>query len=632
MAASFTMSIGEAAALAPELWFPLPIDARELSDRENTKLVVLGRLRLGVTREQAQAEMNTIAQRLEQQYPETNGGLGITVVPIHEQVVKNSKSSLLVLLGPVAFVLLIACANVANLLMIRSVNRQKEMAVRASLGAGPLRLMRQLLAESLLLAGLGTGLGLLLALLTVKPMISLVPDKLMIPRLDRVDIDGTVLLFTFLLSVTTGILFGIAPCLRVLKINLSESLKQGANVATGSIRGSRARSLLVVSEIALALVLLSGAALMIQSYWHLQRVNPGLNPNNLLALRIPLPQYKYSQVRQRTTFYQEALQRIRRLPGVESVGMVNALPLSGGPLISINFSVEGELSSSVRGNPAVFHAISPDYFRTMGIPLLQGRLFTEADSMEAPKVAIITESMHRLFWPTDDPIGKRIKVGGPKSSDPWITVVGIVGDVKQKGLSVHSGPTMYWPFVQYLGPTFFVNIVARTVSNPMSLASMIRSELWSVDKDQPILEMRTMDQVISDSVWRPRFSALLLSIFAALALLLAALGVYAVVSYSVTQQIREIGIRVALGAEPRSVLNLVVRQGMTFAVLGIGIGLAGAFAVTQVVATLLYRITPTDPATFIVSSLLLIAVALLASYIPARRATKVDPMVALRYE
>jgi putative ABC transport system permease protein len=632
MAASFTLSLGEVAALAPELWVPLRLGAQELSDRENARLVLLGRLRPGVTKEQAQAEMSTIAQRLERQYPATNSGLGITIVPLYEQVVQNARSSFLILLGAVAFVLLIACANVANLLMIRSMNRQREMAVRASLGAGPLHLARQLLAEGLLLAGLGAALGLVLASFTVRAMISLIPDKLMVPRLDQVDIDGSVLLFTFLLSVTTGILFGLAPCLGIFRINLSEALKQGTNPATRSVTGSRVRGLLVVSEIALALVLLIGASLMIQSYWHLQRVNPGLNRDNLLAVRIPLPQYKYSQAEQRTAFYQQALQRIGRLPGVKSVSLVNTLPLSGSPLISINFSLEGELSSSAKANPAVFHAISPDYFRTMGIALQQGRLFNEADSVDAPKVAIVSESMQRLFWPAENPIGKRIKVGGPKSGNPWITVVGVVGDVKQKGLSVQPGPTMYWPFVQYLGPTFFVNVVVRTVSNPMSLASMIRDEVRSLDKDQPILEMRTMNQVISESVWRPRFSALLLSIFAVLALLLAALGVYGVISYSVSRQVREIGIRIALGAEPRNVVNLMVRQGMMLAVLGIGIGLAGGLVLTRVLSALLFGVSHTDVATFVAVSLVLAIVSLVACYIPARRATRVDPLVALRYE
>jgi putative ABC transport system permease protein len=601
MPGSFVISIGEAAASQPELWVPLRLDDNNANQRTDTRLVVIGRLKPAVTLNQSQAEMNSIAHQLEQQYPDVNRGWGVTVVPLYEQVVRSIRPTLLVLLGAVGFVLLIACSNVASLLLARGVSRQREISIRAALGAGRLRLIRQLLTECLLLITLAGTLGLLVTFWNIDFLLALIPDKLRVPRLDQVKVDSDVIVFTLLISLVTGIIFGLVPGLRTSRVILSESLKQGTKGSSTHVPGW-----LVIIQMALALTLLIGAGLMVRSFLYLQKVDPGINSSHLLTMRIPLAKHKYARPQQQTTFYQEVLDRIRRLPGVQSAALINTLPLSGSPLIQIGFTAEGSVAPGVPTGSAVVNTSSPDYFRTMGMPMLKGRHFTEQDSIQASKVAIVNESMARRFWGSRNPIGKRLKAGGPDSGNPWVTVVGVVGDVKQRGLNTETSPTMYWPFAQYLGPTFFSTLVVKTRSDPMSLASTVQREIWSLDGGQPLLEMRTMERVISESIWRPRFSAVLLSIFATLAVILAALGLYGVMSYAVTQRTYEIGVRRALGATSGDVLLSVLTQAMRLTMIGLAIGLAAAFALT--------------------------IVALAATCVPAYRASRVDPMVALRYE
>ncbi|MDQ3803874.1 MAG: ABC transporter permease [Acidobacteriota bacterium] len=617
-----------------ELWVPIAFTPQEAASRGRHYLQVLARLKPGVTLGQAQAEMSTIAARLQQQYPEQNTNLGATVTPLHEHVVGDIRPALLVLLGAVGFVLLVACANVANLLLARAAVRQKEIAVRVALGASRLRLVRQFLTESVLLAALGGGLGLLLSVWGVSLLKTFIPENISQAR--AVAVDARVLGFTVLVSLLTGLIFGLAPAVQASNFNLNETLKEGGRDSAAGSRGNRIRALLVVAEVAVSLVLLIGAGLLINSFLRLRNVDPGFRADNLLTMSIELPQQKYPDPARRAAFYTELVSRIEALPGVKSAAVTNWIPLvfQGD---SIGFSIEGRPDPAPgqgRRPTVVTRVVHPHYFRTMGIQLLRGREFGEQDRVESPTVAVISETMARRHWPGEDPTGKRITPGPATSTDPddWVTIVGVVKDVRQFELGAEPKPQMYVSYAQ--GWSFFAprHLVVSTAVEPLSLAATVRKTVWEIDKDQPVSDIRTMEEVLSESLARQRFSMLLLGIFAAVALALAAVGIYGVMSYAVAQRTHEIGIRMALGAQRGDVLKLAVGQGLKLVLIGVALGLAAAFALTRVMASLLFGVSATDPATLVTISLVLIGVAVLASYIPARRAAKVDPMIALRYE
>jgi putative ABC transport system permease protein len=609
------------------LYVPIAFDSNEASNRGGHYLIVYARAKPGVSVNQAQAEMDTIAARLQQQYPETNMSIGATVVSLREQLVGDIRPALLILLGAVGFVLLIACANVANLLLARAVARQKEIAIRAALGATRRRLVGQMLTESLLLSALGGAAGLLLAWFGLRLLSALLPPNL--SQASGVAIDATALGFTFLISLLTGAFFGLAPALQSSKPDLNETLKEGGKGSSSGGR-SRLRNLLVVSEVALALVLLIGAGLLINSFLRLRNVDPGFNPNNLLTMKVVLPRSKYADDAKRIAFYDELLQRVESLPGVESAGLITNLPLifHGN---NAGVTIEGRPEPPPDEIPiAIVRAISPSYFRAMGIPLRSGREFNRQDAPDAPGAIIVSETAARVFWPGEDPIGKRLKMGSFNSDDPWLSVVGVAKDVRQFELDIEPKPQVYFPYTQsgYFAP----DLMARVAGNPLSLAAAVRSEVWAIDKDQPVSNISTMDLIMAESLARERFNVVLLAIFGAVAMALAAIGIYGVMSYAVTQRTREIGIRMALGASSGEVLKLVVGQGAKLVSAGVAIGIVSAFALTRLMESLLFSVSATDPATFAIISAALAAVALIASYIPARRATKVDPMVALRYE
>lgn len=610
-----------------DFYTPLAWSPAQATNRGRNFLAVVARLKPGVTVEQAGAEMDAIAERLKQQYPQTNANKEVFLVPLHQQVVGKVRTALLVLLGAVGFVLLIACANVANLLLARAASRQKEIAIRTALGASRMRVIRQLLTESLLLSLVGGTLGLLLALWGIELLLTISPINL--PRVDTVSIDGRVFAFTLVISLLTGIGFGLAPAIQVSKPDLNDALKEGGRSSPVGFRHNRFRSLLVVSEVALSLVLLIGAGLMIRSFVTLLNVDPGLNAQNVLTLDIGLPRTKYTGPQQ-IAFFQQVISRMQALPGVQSAGAVYPLPLSGAEE-GMGFAIEGR---PVTNPGESFNAgprwVSADYFKVMSIPLLRGRELTERDGPDSTRVLVISEAMARAYWPDEDPIGKRVAFDQTNGAPNWREIVGVVRDVKHSSLDATSKPEMYIPFAQF--PIFFQTVVLRTTGDPLSLVAAARSEVLAVNKDQPISNIHTMEELLSNSIAQRRFNMLLLSVFAAVALLLSAVGIYGVMSYSVAQRTHELGLRMALGAQSSHVVALVVRQGMTLALIGVGVGLAASFALTRIMASLLYGVSTTDTLTFSLIALLLASVALLACYLPARRATKVDPMVALRYE
>jgi putative ABC transport system permease protein len=615
-----------------EFWVPMAMHPEEAAGRGDHYLRAVGRLREGVSSEAAGDEVRAFAERLARQYPETNGGLGMVVVPLHEEFVGGARPALLILLGAVGLVLLIACANVANLLLARAAARRREVAVRAALGAGRLRLVRQMLTESLLLATLGGAAGLLLAVWSVDLLSALVPPE--VAAAGRQPLDARVLLFTLAVSLVTGVVFGLAPALQSSNPRLSEALKEaGRYTGSGAGRG-RARGALVVCEVAVALMLVVGAGLLLKGFWRLRAVEPGFRAEGVLTMKVILPAAKYAKPEQRRAFYDETLRRVAALPGVESAAMISFLPLTFRGMY-FTFTAEGRPPATAAERPnAVYRVVSPDYFRAMGVPVLRGRAFAASDTAEAPAVMVVSRAMAERHWPGEDPIGRRLKVGPPDSRNPWATVVGVVGDVRHGALSNELEPEMYAPYAQETrGFTAPRDLVVRTsAGDPLSLAAAVREAVWSVDKDQPVSGARTLEQVLGESVARQRLYLLLLGAFAGLALVLAAVGVYGVMSYAVAQRTHEIGVRVALGAGRADILRLVVGQGMLLGLAGVGVGLAGAFALTRVMSSLLYGVTATDPAVYASVALLITLVALLACYVPARRAMKVDPMEALRYE
>lgn len=610
-----------------EIWTALALPTAEPGAR-GRYLAAVARLKPGVTQEQADSELKTIAARTELDSPRFNKGFSAQVLPLREQLVGKVRPALLVLLGAVGFVLLIACANVASLQLSRAAAREREIVLRTALGARRLRVVRQLLTESLLLAALGCALGLLLALWGIRALAAISPP-------DVVDLHGVglslpVLAVTLAVSLLTGLLFGLAPALEATRLNLGDALKEDGKGAGGYARSNRLRGALVVAEVALALVLLVGAGLLMKSFLRLQGIDPGFQRENVLTLVMRLPGGKYPENPQKVAFYREAGERLRALPGVRDFGMVNYLPLYGGLGARTGFTVDGRPVPPDGEGPGVdVRVTDAGYFRAMGIPLLRGRGFTESEIAEARNVVVISETMARQHFPGEDPIGKRIRV--EMSLDPPAAeIVGIVGDVRYESLVDEAYPTVYMPIPDLTYP--FMTLVLRAGDDPLQLAPVVRQALREIDPDQPVSDVRTLDKVMSETVARPRFNTLLLGLFAGLATLLAAVGIFGVMSYSVTLRTREIGLRMALGAQPGEVLRLILKQGLFLTTLGIAIGLAGAFALTRVLSGLLFGVGSTDPATYAAIVLLLALVSLIACYLPARRATRVDPLIALRHD
>lgn len=593
-------------------------------ERGNAVLRIIARLKEKTSLEQTQAELGTIARRLEQQYPEANTGAGISVVTLHEQLMGELKTPLWILLGSVGFVLLIACANVANLMLARAAARRREIGIRLALGAARGRLVRQFLTESVLLAGAGGILGLLLAGFGLNLLIAGIPEDL--TGMVRIRIDGWVLGFTLLLSFLTGILFGLAPALQVTRPDMNESLKSGRE---GCLRHNRVRSGLVVAEVALSLMLLIGAGLLMKSFVLLQNVDLGFNPKNLLTFTLVIPRTGYPENNHVRSFLARSLERIRNYPGVVSASATSSLPLSGSGT-DADFLIEGRPAPAPGQTPVAWYSsVAPAFHRVMEIRVLKGRAFMDEDREGSPRVVVINESAARRYWPNEDPIGKRIG-GGDPSNPQWRQIVGIVANVKFFGLDREQPPAMYFPMDQV--PSRNLIFTIRTSSEPLLLASALRKEVGALDKNLALANVAAMEELVSDSVARPRLILSLLGLFATVALVLAAVGIYGVMSYVVSQRTHEIGIRMALGARARDVLKLVLGRGMVLVLLGVGLGLGGAFGLTRLLSTLLFGVSPTDPVTFLGISLVLALVALLATYVPARRATRVDPTVALRYE
>ena len=609
----------------PELWAPFAPDLSQWGRSGRSVDAAIGRLKPGVGLQQAQAEMLSIGQALQQQYPESNINASIGVVSLHEQLVGNVRRPLLIFLVAVSLVLLIVCANVANLQLARSMARKKEMAVRTALGASRLRIIRQLLTESILLSVVGAGFGLLLSLWATDFLVALGSDS--IPHPGKIGIDARVLGFTLLLTVLTGILFGLAPALHASKTDLNQALKEGGGKGTGGSTRSRLRSLLVVSEIALSLLLLVGAGLLIKSFLRLQDVSPGFNPRNVLTMYVFLPGAKYGEDQQQSAFFDESLQRIQALPGVEAVGVTSNLPISGN-YDRVGLYVEDRPVASREDVPDIErYMINNDYFKAMDVPLHEGRSFGTQDIAESLPVALINETAARRYWPNESAIGKRIRTD-PES--PWRTIIGVAGDVRHYNLETDVSMQLYLPYKQV--PTQMMTFVVRTKDNPSGQAAAVRNQIWAVDKDQPVYNVKTMQQLVTESVAQRRFTMLLLGLFAVIAMFLSMVGIYGVMSYTVSQRIQEIGIRVALGAQGRDVLKLILGHGMMLALMGVGLGLGGAIVTTRIISSLLYGVTATDPLTFASVAIALTGAAFIACYIPARRATRVDPMVALRYE
>jgi putative ABC transport system permease protein len=604
-----------------DLYLPNAFTPEEMNNRFQSSMMVIARLKPGASVGQASSEMNAIASRLTEQYPQTNTDKGVRLEPLHQQVVGKAGTTLLVLLGAVGFVLLIACANVANLLLARAAGRQKEMAIRAALGAGRWRVVRQLLTESLLLAISGGAAGLLLAWWGVELLLAIAPDSL--PRAYDIRLDARVAGFTLLVSLLTGIVFGLLPALQASKINLVVTLKEGGRDAAGLLR-RRLRGFLVVGEVALAFVLLIGAGLLIRSFARLTEVDPGIDPRGVLTMDILLPFAKYGDGRS-VTFFQQTLERVRALPGVEAAATVNALPLSGAQAAA-GFAIEGRPSPTEESFNAGMHIISPDFFKTFRVPLIKGRLIAESDGAKAPPVVVVNESLARIYFPNEDPLGKHIIINVPRA------IVGVVGDMKHSALDEKDKREIYLPMAQVPFPTTQMSLAVRVSGDPMQMVAAVRGQIWAVDKDQPILNIETMERLMSKSVAPRRFNLLLLGTFALVGLALAGVGLYGVMSYTVTQRTREIGVRMALGAQKGDVLRLVIREGMKLSLIGALLGLGGALALTRLLKSLLFDMSATDPLTFIVIAAVLIIVALLACWIPAQRAAGMDPLVSLRVE
>ena len=629
--ANFTLMVPPE-ALVPasvDVWIPYAADYAK-QERDSHGLTVIGRMKRGVTLPQAQGEMNAIAARL---YPihYTHTGFEVKIVSLHGDIVKKMRPALLVLLASVGFVLLIACANVANLLLARAAVREREMAVRAAMGASRVRLLRQLLTESILLSLLGGAVGLALAVWGVEALLALSPADL--PRIDEVSIDTRVLAFTFSIAAFTGILFGLVPAFKASRTNLTISLKEGGRGVAGSAT-HRLRSLIVVAEIALSLTLLIGAGLLMRSFFRLTRVDPGFDANNVVTMKMMVPRSKYKDGPAVVSFYQQLLEKINALPGVDSSAAISQLPLSG-DYWSGTLTFEGVAANAEQGNLASFEvdqrAITPGYFNTMRTPLLEGRFFTSQDVRGKANVAIVDETLARRLWPDASPIGRRFTFGRfPEKPEHWFEIVGVVRHIRHHKLDANVREQVYYPHA--LVPSTQMTLAIRAASNPLGIVGAVRETVRSLDRDQPIYRIRTMDELVGGALAPARFTMLLLLIFAGVAASLALVGIYGVMSHAVTQRTHEIGVRMALGAQVSDVLKMVVSQGFKLVLFGIGAGLLAAFLLTRLIENLLYNVSVTDSSTFIVISVILAGVALAACFVPARRAAKVDPMVALRYE
>lgn len=614
-----------------ELWIPWAMEPGQAEGRGDHYFRLVARLKPGVMREQANAEAESIAARLASEYPKTNEGLGFLVNSFHQDYVGDLRRPMLILFAAVGLVLLIACANVANLLLAQATTRRREIAIRMALGARRWAIARQLLTESLLLAAAGGFLGVLAAIWGVEALAKLLPESL--SKLQAITVDSRVFVFTIGVTLLTAIAFGVVPALHAARANPGEALAETSRDLAGGLSGRFLRRVLVIAEVALAVVLLAGAGLLIRSFNRLRQVDLGFKPNNLLTMRMVLPLPKYQKPESRRAFYDELFRRIHEIPGVEAAGINTRLPLSTSGM-KFSFSVEGRTMPSDSNLPfAVYRVVNPDYFRAMDIPLQRGRVFDTRDTADSTPAFVVNRRLAEQFWPGEDPTGKRLKIGPPDSPNPWVTIIGVVGDVRQTGLYGEQLAELYAPYAQerrsWMSPR---DLVVRTRGDAAALAGAVREAVWAVDKDQPVSNIRTMDQVLAATVSRERFQMLLLSLFATLALVLACVGLYGVISYAVAQRTHEIGVRMALGARPRDVLSLVIRQGMTLTFVGLVLGIAGGLAVTRVMADLLFGVTPTDTVTFISAGGLLLVVSFLACYVPARRATKVDPLIALRYE
>lgn len=608
-----------------ELWVPLAVTSK-IYTRTDHGLETIARLKDGVTMAQAQTEMNNIATRIEEQNPVTNEGLGVKVTSLHENLSGSYREALLILLGVVGCVLLVACVNVANLMLARATARQKEFALRAALGASRWRIIRQLLLESLLLAIAGGALGFVFSLWALHLLLTAIPIDL--PFWMNFNLDLRVLGFTLAITLLTGLIFGAVPALQTSRVDLNGTLKEGGRGNSGGRSG--ARSLLVVSEIAMSLVLLVGAGLMVQSFLRLRQVNIGLNPKNVLTATLSLPRAKYTQEDQRSAFYKQLLERVRNLPGVEAASATHTLPL-GGSTWGRSLTVEGFPVMSVGQAPSVQHTVvTPGYFRTMGITVLTGRDFTDADTNNSQNVTIIDERLARQYWPNQSALGKRVRFGPPEDNEPWFTIVGVVSAVRHQRVQEETRMSVYLPHQKI--PISGMSLVARTSANPHEFIGAIRREVAQLDPDLPVSEVATMEEVVAEAIWQPRLYALLFAVFAGGALLLALIGIYGVMAFLVQTRTHEIGVRMALGATARDVFRLIVGRGMKLTALGVFIGVGGAIALTRLMHSLLFNTSATDPFTFILISLLLSVAAFLACYLPARRAAKVDPLVALRYE
>jgi putative ABC transport system permease protein len=610
-----------------QYFVPLGWTDKDRAVRNNHNYVVIARIKHNVTIAQAQAELDTISSRLEQAYPEDDKGWGATIIPLREDLVGDVRPTLLVLLGAVAFVLLIACANVANLVLSKTLGRRKEVAIRTSLGASWQRVIQQMLAETVLLAVAGGVLGLAVAHAGIALIVAFFGDKL--PQTGAVTLDGKVMGFTLGLSVLTGIIAGLAPAWRLSRTNVNEALKQGLGRTDAASGGRGTRNVLVVSEVALSLVLLIGAGLMIRSLWALRNSNPGLDPHNVLTMRVTLPREKYPKPEQQLAFYRQVVERVRALPGVEAAGTIDALPFENNGSTE-PVAIEGRPAVEFAMQPEVaVRAISPGYFQTLRIPLLGGRDFNESDTLDRPDAVMISESMAREFWPNENAVGKRLILSFYPGK--LREVIGVVRDVKFRGLTSRESLAMiYVPLAQI---TFWNQaLVVRTAGDPASAASAIAAAIHATDSGQPVRDVLALDEILAASLSQQQFSMLLLASFAALALILAAVGIYSVLAYAVRQRQREIGIRIALGAQLGDVLRMVVAEGMRPALIGVALGLAGALALSRVISSLIFGVSKSDPLTFMSVSALLATVALVASLLPAYRATRVDPIRALREE
>jgi predicted permease len=611
------------------LWVPAAFSQQELTNRASHYLTVVARLKPGVSLEQADADIKAITGRIAQNYPNQAEGMSSSVVSMREQLAGKVRHSLLLLVVAVGFVLAVACANIASLLLSRATARRKEIALRTALGASRAQIIRQLLTESVLLAGLGGAVGLLFALWSFTLLQQLVPAGM--TRLATLQIDLPVLGYAMAVSLTTGILFGLAPALQASKVDLNEALKQSGGRTGSSHAGSRLRGAFVVAEVALALVLLVGAGLLMQTIFHLRNQYAVFQPDKLLTLRTALPEDRYTQHTKRVAFYDQVLERVQALPGVTQVGYTTSVPLKwkGG---ANDFIIEGRQPEPGVLMNAVHRQVSKDYLQAIGIGLRQGRYFDGGDNQSSMPVAIINETLARQYWPDEEPVGKRFKIA--VNSAPWLTIVGVVADVRQMGMDVAVKAEMYVPYRQIKSHPWYTprDLVIRTTGNPENLVSSVRQEIRAVDPELPISNIATMEEVLGEESGSRRVGMLLLTAFAGLALLLASLGIYGVLSYFVAQQTPEIGVRLALGAQQRDILRLVLGKGLTWTFVGVAIGSVAAFALTRWMASLLFGVSASDPLTFALVAGLLTGVALLACYLPARRAAKVDPLVALRYE